>query len=89
VILLAGLTADRTIGAYLRGALRTNRIDLHTPLAEWLDAVYALWVGAPHEVLAKARKIIDDHSVTIAPDRDTWGTLPEHVAQLGNFADLE
>jgi hypothetical protein len=88
VILLAGLTEDRTIGAYLRGQLRLNRIDLHTPLDQWLDAVYALWVSAPHEVLAKARQVIDQHSVTIAPDRETWGLTPEQIAQMGEFAHL-
>lgn len=88
MILLAGFTSDPTLGPYLRGALLLNRIDLHTPLDQWLDQVYALWADAPHEVLSKARKVIDQHSATIAPDRDTWGTTPEQLAQMGNFANL-
>lgn len=88
MILVSGLTTDGTIGPYLRGQLLINRIDLRTPLGEWLDAVYALWTSAPHDVLAKARQVVDHHSVMIAPDRDTWGMLPEQIAQMGGFADL-
>jgi hypothetical protein len=88
VILLFGLTEDRTIGAYLRGQLHINRINLRTPLDHWLDAVYALWTTAPHDVLTKARQVIDHHAVRIAPDRDTWGTTPEQIAQMGDFANL-
>jgi hypothetical protein len=88
VILLVGLTEDRTAGPYLRGQLIINRIDLRTPLREWLDAVYALWVSGPLDVLKKAREVLDQHSVTIAPDRDTWGMTPEQIEQMGQFADL-
>jgi hypothetical protein len=89
VILLAGLTSDPTVGPYLRGQMHLNRIDLQLPLREWLDALYALWTSAPHEVLKEARKVLDRHSVRIAPDRDTWGLLPEHVAQMGGFGVVE
>lgn len=88
MILTLGLTTDKTVGNYLRGMLRVNRIDLHTPLAEWLDAVYALWVGAPHDAMQKARQSFDRQAVTIAPDRDTWGMTPEQIAQMGSFANL-
>jgi hypothetical protein len=89
VILIFGLTEDRAVGPYLRGSLLLNRIDLHTPLDQWLDAVYALWTTGPHEVLKKARQVVDQHSVTIAPDRDTWGLTPEQIAQMGEFAQLD
>lgn len=88
MILLVGFTADQEMGPYLRGQLLLNRIDLHTSLDQWLDAVYALWTAAPHEVLKKAREVVDQHSIKIAPDRDTWGLLPEQIAQMGNFANL-
>jgi hypothetical protein len=88
VILLAGFTEDPTFGPYLRGRMLLNRIGLHLPLGEWLDAVYALWADAPHEVLKRARQVIDQHAVTIAPDRDTWGATPEQIAQMGSFAHL-
>lgn len=89
MILLVRLTEDRTIGPYLRGQLLLNRIGLHTSLPQWLDAVYALWMSAPHEVLEKARKTLDQHAVMIAPDRDTWGMDPDQIAQMGDFAKLE
>ena len=88
MILIYGLTEDPNIGSYLRGRLLLNRIDLHTSIDQWLDAVYALWLDAPHELLKKARKVIDEHSVMVAPDRETWGTTPEQVAQMGDFANL-
>lgn len=88
MILILGLTEDRTLGPYLRGQLLLNRIDLHTPLPQWLDAVYALWTAAPHEVLKKARQVVDQHAVTIAPDRETWGLEPEQIAQMGDWAKL-
>jgi hypothetical protein len=88
VILLSGFTDDPTYGAYLRGALLMNRIDLHRPIGEWLDVVYALWVTGPHEVLKKARQVIDQHAVVVAPDRDTWGTQPEHLAQMGGLSQV-
>lgn len=88
MILLSGFTSDQTLGPYLRGQLLLNRIDLHRPVGEWLDAVYALWVGAPHEIVKKAHEIIERHSVTIEPDRDTWGELPEHIEAMRDLTDL-
>jgi len=89
VILLCGFTSDKALGPYLRGQLRLHQVDLNTPLRQWLDVVYALWCDAPHEVLGKARQVIDKHAVTIAPDRDTWGLLPEHIAQMGDLVQLD
>lgn len=86
--MLVELTEDRTVGPFLRGNLALHRIDLHTPLRRWLDCVYALWVQSP-EVLKKARKIIDEHAVMVAPDRETWGATPEQIALMPDFSLVE
>lgn len=89
MILLAGLTEDRTLGPYVRAQLRMNRIDLQRPLREWLDAVYALWLSAPHEALKEGRKVLDRHTDRIAPDRETWGLLPQHMEQAAGMGVVE
>lgn len=48
----------------------------------WLDAVYAVLMNAPHETLSKMNDKIVLLSARIRPDRETWGLLPEHQAQM-------
>lgn len=60
----------------------------------WLDAVYAAYAEAPHEVLARLNKEMVIKGAMIDPEeaRKTWGTAPEHVAMskgLGRGPGLE
>lgn len=92
VILIKGLTENPIYGPYIRGQLALAHVTLRSPLREWLDAVYAAWVAAPHDVLEKAAKFITLRSAILRPDRSTWGKLPEHRAlagKLGQGAGME
>ena len=88
VALLVSLVfEDLDYGPYIRGRLtqQPNRYALQDDLADWLDVVYALWLDAPHEVVKKAGGELRKQSDRVAPDRSTWGLLPEHRAQMGGF----
>lgn len=63
---------------YVRGKLAIAGLDLRTPLATWLDAVYAIVADAPHEVLEKLWPKLTSAAARVKPDRETWGVLPEH-----------
>lgn len=92
VILIHGLTENPIYGPYIRGRLALAHVTLQTPIRQWLDAVYATWVDAPHEVLEKAAKSMTLRSAMLRPDRSTWGKLPEHRAlagKLGQGAGME
>lgn len=78
---------DLNYGPYIRGRLAQlpDRSALQDNLADWLDVVYAIWLDAPHDVVEKAGKALRNSSDRVAPNRETWGKLPEHRAQMGRF----
>lgn len=81
VILLHGLTEDPQMGPWVRGRLALAGVDLRTELGTWLDAVYALWIDQPGaDVLTSASRALVIASAKAAPDRETWGALPEQQA---------
>lgn len=53
----------------------------------WLDAVYATYAEAPHEVLEKLTKQMVIKEAMIDPEgaRETWGQRPEHIAMAGKL----
>lgn len=59
--------------------------DSRADAGSWLDAVYAIVADAPHEVIKEMYKQITLAGARIAPDRDTWGLLPEHQAIAGGM----
>lgn len=81
VLLTYAWTRDPVVGPYIRGKLALAGLGLHTPLTEWLDAVYAVYLDSPGgDVLKKAHEQVVLHSARIRPDRATWGLLPDHRA---------
>lgn len=69
------------MGPYLRGRLALAGVGLRTPLADWLDAVYAAYLdGPPEEVLRKAHQQTVIGAARLRPNRETWGLEPDHVA---------
>lgn len=89
-ILVSFAFEDLDYGPYIRGRLAQlpDRSVLQEDLADWLDVVYAIWLDAPHEVVKKAGETLRKQSDRVAPDRSTWGLLPEHRAQMGSFEEL-
>jgi hypothetical protein len=71
----------------VRGKLAFADIDETAELGMWLDAVYAAYADAPHEVLVKLNKQMVIKEAMIDPEeaRKTWGVRPEHVAMAGNL----
>lgn len=71
----------------MRGRLALADIDATADLGPWLDAVYAAFADAPHDVLDKLNREMVVKSAMIDPEeaRATWGTLPEHRAMAGNL----
>lgn len=57
------------------------------PLNVWLDAVYTVWIEAPHELLEKVNKQLVVKAAMLRPDeaRETWGMRPEHRAMAGTL----
>lgn len=47
-------------------------------VTSWLDCIYTAMVSAPGEVIEAVDKKLILQSAKIAPDRSTWGALPEH-----------
>lgn len=80
VLLIASTAEDITYRSYLQGRLALAGVDLHTPVATWLDAVWALYVDAPHQLLEKMTKERVIRAAQLRPDRETWGKLPEQRA---------
>lgn len=62
----------------MRGQLALHGIDTRVACSTWLDAVYAIVATAPMEVLKALDQQLLIASARIAPDRETWGLLPEH-----------
>lgn len=62
----------------MRGQMFASGVTDETPLAMWLDVAYATLVNAPHEILGKVHDQMVLTAARIAPDRSTWGLLPEH-----------
>lgn len=69
-----------TYRSYIQGRLALAGVDLHTPVANWLDAVWAVYVDAPHSLLKDLAKERVVRAAQLRPDRETWGRLPEHQA---------
>jgi hypothetical protein len=88
VSLILSLTEDPIAGPYVRGRLTHARVDpRRVTLGQWLDAVYAAWVDAPHELLEKITKQIVIKSAQLRPEeaRETWGLRPEHQHMTGGL----
>lgn len=65
----------------MRGELYLAGVDeSRAPAARWLDAVYAIVMRAPHEVLEKMQSQLTIQTARLRPDRETWGLLPDQVA---------
>jgi hypothetical protein len=79
------MTTDPITGPYFRGRLALCGIGSDTPLAKWLDSIYAVWLDAPAEVMEKAARTLEMRSAMIRPDRDTWGLTPVQQALSGNL----
>lgn len=82
------------VGAYVRGKLAFADIRETADVGLWLDAVYAAYADAPHEVLDKLNRQMVIKGAMIDPEeaRKNWGVAPEHVAMsggLGRGAGLE
>lgn len=78
----------------MRGRLALADIDATVPADVWLDAVYAAYADAPHQVLENLNRQIVIKEAMIDPDgaRETWGRRPEHTAlagKLGRGAGVE
>lgn len=80
VLLIASTAEDMTYRGYIQGRLTLAGLDLHTPVADWLDAVWALYVDAPHSLLKDLAKERVVRAAQLRPDRDSWGKLPEQRA---------
>lgn len=82
---------------YIAGKLALAGLDLSTPLHLWLDAVYAAWADAPHNVLEEAMKSFIVQEARIDPERarETWGLRPEHqrlskgLGQRGGYGEAD
>lgn len=81
------MAADPVVGVYIRGRLALAGLDLSTRLDVWLDAVYAVFVDAPQELLKKLAPQVIRKSATIDPEgfREIWGKAPEHRALAGKL----
>lgn len=79
---MVAIAGDPIYRDYIAGKLGLAGLDLSTPLHIWLDAIYATWADAPHEVLEKALKqtIIQEARIDPERARETWGLRPEHQA---------
>lgn len=88
VSLILSLTEDPVAGPYVRGKLTHGGIDpAHLTVGDWLDAVFAAWVDAPHEFLEKVNKAFVVKSAQLRPEeaRETWGLRPEHQHMSGGL----
>jgi hypothetical protein len=78
----------------VRGRLALADIGSTVPAGVWLDAVYAAYADAPHQVLEQLNRQIVIKEAMIDPEgaRETWGRRPEHAAlagKLGRGAGVE
>ena len=65
----------------MRGRLALAGIGLHTPLEDWLDAVYAAYLDGPDsEILKKAHQQTVIGAARLRPNRETWGLEADHRA---------
>lgn len=78
--LIFGLADNPPVRPYVSGRLALAGIDLRVPAAVWLDAVYAIVLEAPHELLEKVHGQITIQTARMRPDRETWGMTPDQVA---------
>lgn len=71
-------------GPYVRGRLALAGLDdSRVHASTYCDAIYAIVADAPHDVLDELLKQLTVSGAAAAPDRDTWGLLPEHQAIAG------
>ena len=71
----------------MRGRLAFADIGSTTPATLWLDAVYAAYAEAPHQMLQEITKQMAIKEAMIDPEgaRETWGRRPEHIAMAGHL----
>jgi hypothetical protein len=62
-------------------------MDATTPVGMWLDAVYAAYADAPHQVLDQLNRQMVIKEAMVDPEgaRETWGRRPEHIAMAGQL----
>jgi hypothetical protein len=60
---------------------------LSLDIGAWLDAVWAAYMDAPHQVLEKAQAQMIKAMARARPEeaRETWGLRPEHRAMTGQL----
>lgn len=80
VLLTCQISEDPIYRGYIQGRLALAGMDLHVPVSNWLDAVWAVYVDAPHKLLTDLAKERVVRAAQLRPDRDTWGATPEHQA---------
>lgn len=87
VRLLHGFTTDPAVGPYVRGRLALAGLDLSVDAGTYLDAIHAIAAEVPVETLEKMMSEIVKHNARVAPDRETWGLLPEHQRMSAGLQD--
>lgn len=71
---------DPSLKHYIRGKLALAGIDLRVTAACWFDAVWAILMEAPHDVLTKTADKMTLAQNRARPDRDNWGLSAEEQA---------
>lgn len=85
--MIHGLSITPGYDTYISGKLGLAGLDLSTDLATWLDAVYAAYADAPHDVLKELMAGVVKAEARLRPQdaRATWGLTPEHQAMAGKL----
>lgn len=86
--LIYGLAETPYLKTYVAGKLALSGVDSRVPAATWFDAVYAIVVEAPHELLEKLHAQLTISSARLRPDRSTWGATPDQVALTNKITGL-
>jgi hypothetical protein len=92
-VALASLTTAKTdVASFVRGKLFIAGVDADTPLGVALDALLVAVMDVPVEQLKTWRHELDTALRVVRPaeqapqpqypDRETWGLLPEHIAEM-------
>lgn len=77
-------------GPYVRGRLALAGLDdSRVPAATYCDAIYAIVADAPHDTLKDLFKQLAIQGAAAAPDRESWGLLPEHQMLSGGMKPAE
>lgn len=89
-VLIALTQRGSEYGPYVRGRLALAGLDdSRVPASRYCDAIYAIVADAPHDVLKDLFKQLTIQGAAAAPDRDTWGLLPEHQMLAGGLKPAE